>query len=145
MQTMRDRKMDRFSVEFDVANYRDVIAAEIGALEPDKVRRARIRGVVDTGASQLVLPGKVVKQLGLPKADKIKVRYADGRRLTRDSVDDVYLQMLRRHGTFRAVVEPKREDALIGAIVLEALDLLPDCNRQRLVPRDPYFVVSEIE
>jgi predicted aspartyl protease len=137
--------MGRFSVEFELANYRDIIAAEIGALGADKVRRVRIKGVVDTGASQLVLPGNVVKQLGLPKGDKVKVRYADGRRLTRDSVSDVYLQMLHRHGTFNAVVEPKRDDALIGAIVLEALDLLPDCNRQCLVPRDPHFVVSEIE
>jgi len=30
-------------------------------------------------------------------------------------------------------------------IVLEDLDFLVDCNKQRLVPRDPDFVVSEIE
>ena len=35
--------------------------------------------------------------------------------------------------------------ALIGAIVLEDLDLLVDCTNQRLVPRDPKYVVSEIE
>lgn len=34
-------------------------------------------------------------------------------------------------------IMPKREDALIGAIVFEALDLLVDCKRQRVVPRDP--------
>ncbi len=44
-----------------------------------------------------------------------------------------------------AVVEPDRESALVGAIVLEALDLLVDCTHQRLVPRDPRYVVSEIE
>jgi predicted aspartyl protease len=137
--------MGRFSVEFDVANYRDVVAADLGALARDKVRRARIRGVVDTGASQLVLPGKIAEQLGLPKSAKIKVRYADGRRANRELADDAYIEMLGRHGTFRAVVEPKREDALIGAIVLEAFDLLPDCVRQCLVPRDPNYIVSEIE
>jgi predicted aspartyl protease len=128
-----------------VANYRDIIAAEMGVLEADKVRRARISGVVDTGASQLVLPGKIAKQLGLPKSDRIKVRHADGRKASRDLADDAYIEMLGRHGTFRAIVEPKREDALIGAIVLEAFDLLPDCVRQRLVPRDPKFILSEIE
>jgi hypothetical protein len=92
-----------------------------------------------------VLPGKITKQLGLPKGDKVKVRYADGRRTTRDSADDAYIEMLGRHGTFRAVVEQKREDALIGAIVLETFDLVADCTRQRLVPRDPDFIVSEIE
>ena len=117
----------------------------MGSLAEDMIRRARIRGVVDTGASQLVLPAGVVKQLGLPKTDRIKVRYADGRKATRDFVDDAYVQILGRHGTFRAIVETKRNNALLGAIVLEAFDLLPDCNRQRLVPRDPDFVVSEIE
>jgi hypothetical protein len=52
---------------------------------------------------------------------------------------------LGRHGVFTAVVEPKRESALIGAIVLEDLDFVVDCTTQRLVPRDPRYVVSEIE
>jgi predicted aspartyl protease len=143
--TKGKKDVGRFSVEIDVANYRDLVAVDLGRLKPDKVRRTTIRGVVDSGASQLVLPGTVAKQLGLPKGARVKVRYADGRGATRDSVDDVYVELLGRHGTFTAIVEPKREQALIGAIVLEAFDLLPDCARQRLVPRDPDFIVSEIE
>jgi predicted aspartyl protease len=140
-----EKSMGRFSIEFEAANYRDMVAAEMGHLECDKVRRVRVRGVVDTGASHLVLPGGAVKQLGLRPHAKVKVRYADGRRAERDNVDDVYLEILGRHGTFSAIVEPRRKDALIGAIVLEAFDLLPDCIHQKLVPRDPRYVTSEIE
>jgi hypothetical protein len=50
-----------------------------------------------------------------------------------------------RDSVFNAVVEPKRETALIGALVLEELDFLVDCNKQRLVPRDPDNVFCEIE
>jgi hypothetical protein len=46
---------------------------------------------------------------------------------------------------FTAVVEPNRKTALIGAIVLEDLDFLVGCTGQRLIPRDPRYVVSEIE
>jgi predicted aspartyl protease len=93
-----------------------------------------------------VLPEAVAKKLGLPvKKKKIKVRYADGRKGMRAEVDEVRLYLLDRDGVFSAVVEPKRETALIGAIVLEDLDLLVDCAHLRLVPRDPDFVVSEIE
>jgi hypothetical protein len=46
---------------------------------------------------------------------------------------------------FAAVVEPKRRSALIGAIVLEDLDFVVDGTGQKLVPRDPRFVVSELE
>ena len=117
----------------------------MGALDPTQIRRARISGVVDSGASELVLPEKVAKELGVPKGERIKVRYADGRRATRDLVDDVRLKLMGRQGTFQAIVEPRRKNALIGAIVLEVLDFLADCKRQRLVPRDPRFKLGEIE
>jgi hypothetical protein len=58
---------------------------------------------------------------------------------------EVYLQLLGRDSVFTAIVEPNRRKALIGAIVLEDLDFLVDCTQQRLVPRDPRFIVSEIE
>jgi hypothetical protein len=85
-----------------------------------------------------------VKRLGLSLGGPIKVRYADGRRAKRVGAEGVYVQLLGRHGTFTAIVEPKREDALIGAIVLEDLDLLVDPTGQCLIPRDPSGATSEI-
>jgi len=81
----------------------------------------------------------------LPSKGKVKVRYANHQTATRPAVNDVAVQLLGRDGIFSAIVEPKRRTALIGAIVLEDLDLFVDCAQQRLVPRDPRFVVSEIE
>jgi predicted aspartyl protease len=135
----------RFAVEFEVANYGDVEIAQRGLLPQDKVRRLTISGVVDSGASHLVLPEKVVKQLGLTLEGRIKVRYANHATATRPVVRGVAVRLLERDSVFRAVVEPKRRTALIGAIVLEDLDLLVDCKHQRLVPRDPRFAIAEIE
>ena len=58
---------------------------------------------------------------------------------------DVHLTYAGRGSVFDAVVEPDRDSALIGAIVLESLDLLADCTTQTLVPRDPERITSEIE
>ena|SRR5438128_312064 len=135
----------RFSVEFDIANNDDLVRAKYGDLPPHKVRRQRIPGVVDSGAAKLVLPQAVAKQLGLPLGDKIKVRYADGRKAQRREAEGAYVELIGRHGTFTAIVEPRRKTALIGAIVLEDLDLLVDCQRQRLIPRDPSGPIYEIE
>ena len=55
------------------------------------------------------------------------------------------LQIQGRDGVFSAIVEPGRSEALIGAIVLEDLDFLVDCAQQKLIPRDPTYIVSEIE
>jgi predicted aspartyl protease len=135
----------RFAVEFEVANHGDLVKAREGLIEPQKVRRTMIAGLVDPGATRLVLPEAVAKQLGLRSMGKVKVSYADKRTATRAAVEEVYVQLLGRHGVFTAVVEPKRSTALIGAIVLEDLDLLVDCTRQCLVPRDSRYVVNELE
>jgi hypothetical protein len=56
-----------------------------------------------------------------------------------------HVELLGRNGVFNAIVEPKGDTALIGAMVLEGLDFLVDCQKQRLVPRDPSGPVYEIE
>ncbi len=145
MKTNGANGVGRFSVEFEIANSEDLVRAKDGTLPRDQVRRLRITGVVDPGAATLVLPQAVVKQLGLPLGDKNQVRYADGRRAQRREAEAAYVELLGRHDTFKALVEPKRTTALIGAMVLESLDLLVDCRRQRLVPRDPHGAIHEIE
>ena len=138
-------EVGRFSVNVELANNDDLALVRRGLLPADQVRRVTVPGLVDSGATRLVLPQAVVEQLGLPLNKKTKVQYADGRTAQRHVVEGVFLELLGRHSTFRAIVEPKRTTALIGAIVLEDLDLLVDCQQQRVVPRDPRGEVSEIE
>lgn len=137
---MRVERLDRMPVQKGTVK-------ELVMLDPpqEQVRRQTIRATVDSGATKLVLPEALVNELGLPRGDKIKVRYADGRSAVRQGAEGAYVELLGRHGTFSAVVEPKRDTALLGAIVLENLDLLIDCPNERVVPRDPKVVVHEIE
>jgi predicted aspartyl protease len=137
------RDVGRFSVEFTVANFGDIELARRNLLDPNKVRRLTLSGVVDSGAVRLVLPLAVVKQLGMPMAEKIIVRHANGQTAERHRVHGVHVELLGRDGEFAAIVEPRRRDALIGAIVPEDLDLLVDCANQRLVPRDPKGPIYE--
>ena len=145
MPTRGVNGMGRFNVDFEVANNDDLALVRRGLLPADQVRRQTVSGVVDPGAAMLVLPEGVVKQLGLPLGGKIKVRYADGRRAQRREAKGAHVKLLGREDTFTALIEPKRETALIGAIVLEALDLLVDSRRSRLIPRDPSGPIYEIE
>lgn len=138
-------EMGRFSVDVEVANNKDLFRLESGAITPGQVRRLIVRGVVDTGAARLVLPESVVLQLGLPGGGEVNVRYADGRVAQRRMATNVHLTYAGRSSIFNAIVEPDRESALIGAIVMEDLDLIADCAHQTLVPRDPERIISEIE
>ena len=138
--------MGRFAVELKLANGIDAALVHRGFLPSDQVRQTNIQGVVDTGAVRLVIPEHVATELGVREVDEIQVRYADaGRRSTRKLVTDVMLELLGREATFRATVEPNRDSALIGAIVLEELDLLVDCTTEKLRPRNPNHIISEIE
>jgi predicted aspartyl protease len=145
MRVVGGNLVGRFSVEFEVANNDDLALARRGVMPADQVRRRIISGVVDPGAAMLVLPQAVVKELGLPVGGKIKVRYADGRRAQRREAKGVHVELLGRDAVFDALIEPKRDTGLIGAIVLEALDLLVDSRRSRLIPRDPDGPFYEIE
>lgn len=145
MNAIREPGMGRFSVEVEMANDKDLVRAEAGLISPDQVRRARVRGVVDSGATRLVIPESLARQLGLETSGNIQVRYADGRTADRQIAQRIHLTYGGRDSVFNAIVEPGRESALIGAIVLEDLDFLVDCAGQRLVPRDPKQIISEVE
>ena len=137
--------MGRISVELKLANDRDILRAEDGILLSEEIRQRTVGGVVDTGATRLVIPSTVAEQLGLPETGEVGVRYADGRTGTRKIVENIRVTLLGREFTFRAIVEPDRDTALIGAIVLEELDFVVDCVSQRLYPRDPNRIIAEIE
>jgi predicted aspartyl protease len=145
MVAAEEQKMGRFSVEVELINDQDLVRAEAGDIPMQQVRRIRIRGVVDTGATRLVIPESVAKQLGLGISGSVNVRYADGRTADRSIAQRIRLKYGGRESVFNAVVEPARESLLIGAIVLEDLDFLADCVGQRLVPRDPKQIISEAE
>ena len=110
--------MGRFSVNLIIANDRDAVM--LGDVDNvlDHVKHMTVPGVVDSGAAKLVLPQRVVDELRLKVNGETTARFADNRREKRQVVSHVWLQLLGRHGVFRAVVEPARDDALIGAIVL---------------------------
>jgi predicted aspartyl protease len=137
--------MGRVSVEFDIANREDVLAAKLGVLPSTSVRKTRLSGVVDTGATRLVLPENVVSALGLPVVGTAFCRLADGSRIERKIAGEAEVEILGRSGVFKAVVEPRRTDALIGVIVLEDLDFVVDPSAQKLVPRDPRGIITEME
>lgn len=136
--------MGRIDVTVKLANNEDVVLADRGKL-PGQPVRIELMGIVDTGAARLVLPGRVADELHLAPAGTTNARYADQRKAKRPMVKNVWLELLGRSGVFSAIIEPKRETALIGAIVLEELDLIADCTTQTVHPRDPRGIVSEIE
>ena len=57
---------------------------------------------------------------------------------------DIHLTLRGRSGVSRAIAEPNRDEALIGAIVLGDLDLLADPVDGTCHPRDSEEMIAEI-
>ena len=79
---------------------------------------------VDTGATLLVIPGTVAEEFKLPVIRQELVKYANEETGKRKVVGGIELVVCGRKGWFEAIVEPKKTYALLGAVVMETLDLI---------------------
>ena len=80
------------------------------------------------------LPLSIIEQLGLPPTRKVTVTLSDGSRQERQLYGELRVQVGDRDDVFSCVAKPEGAPLLLGQLVLEALDLVVDCGRQRLIP-----------
>ena len=106
-----------------------------------------LRVKVDSGSTMLVVPGWVQERFSFPIIRKQSVKYADERREQRDVAASVEIEVCNRKGVFEAIVEPKKEYGLLGAVVMEVLDLILEPRELKLYPnpRSPEMPMAEIE
>jgi hypothetical protein len=59
----------------------------------------------------------------------------------------IEIEVCNRKGVFEAIVEPKKEYGLLGAVVMEVLDLILEPRELKLYPnpRSPEMPMAEIE
>ena len=105
-----------------------------------------IEAVIDTGATMVVLPKSLVRELGLEKIEDVKVKYADGRVERKEAYGIVRLELKGRMGNFDVLAEDEGAQPLIGQMVLERLDLIIEPSTRKLIPnpRSPEMPMIEV-
>ena len=99
----------------------------------DQVRRVTIEdAVVDTGATYLSLPPRLIQQLGLNESSRRPVRTTAGVVEAR-FYDAVRLTIQGRYCTIDVLDVPDDVPALIGQVPLELLDFVVDPGAQKLI------------
>jgi len=93
-----------------------------------------VETIIDTGATQVLLPIDLVERLGLKLSGRTKVKYADGRIDEKDVAFGLRIEILGRDTECRVIIEKEGVKPLLGQIVLEDTDLLVDCRRGKLIP-----------
>lgn len=106
-----------------------------------------ISAKVDTGATMLVIPQELADDLQLPIMRKQFVKYANEKTEELNVVGGIELEVCGRVGNFEAVVQPNKNYALLGAIPMEALDLIVEPATLGIYPnpRSPKMPMAEIE
>lgn len=88
--------------------------------------------MVDTGAVRSCVPAPMLEELGIKPYDQMTVELADGRKSTVGIADGVRFEIMDRRSGDDALI--LGDEVLIGQTLLEKMDLLVDCTRQRLIP-----------
>jgi clan AA aspartic protease len=137
--------MGAVRVQIKLTNTIDQVLVERGLLAPHLLREAETQGLVDTGALTLVVPSDIVQQLGLKIRSQQVAQFANGAQELVGVTEPVTIECEGRKTTLEALVVGN--EVLIGQVVLELLDLLPDCKNQRLIPNpaNPDYPVALIK
>jgi len=130
---MEKTPMGRFLTAATIESLRDLFDADRGRLPLDQVRRLTLTdALVDTGASMLCLPTRMIRQLGLNAFTKKRFTTCLGVG-NADVYEAVRLTIKDRSCTMDVLEVPDTVPALIGQLPLEALDFVVDPKNCSLI------------
>jgi predicted aspartyl protease len=128
-----EEAMGRVLTEITVESFQDLLDARRGMIPPEKVRSVTIAdALVDTGATSLGLPRRVIRELGLEKTGEKRATTAGGL-ATIFLYGPLRLTIQGRQMPIDAIEVPDETPALVGQIPLEALDFVIDMQKHRLI------------
>jgi clan AA aspartic protease len=111
----------------------DKILAKNKIIPETSIRAIRVNALVDSGAYFLAINERVQEQLGLSVIRKAPAALANGSIVDLGIVGPVEVIFENRIATVDAMVLPGEAEVLLGAIPMEAMDVLIDPRRQMLV------------
>ena len=127
------KEMGKVMVTATVENFGDVFNAKMGSIPETEIRRIEIPdALVDTGATGLMLPKRMIHELGLKQFSTPQARGIGGV-VSMPMYSAVRLTIQGRECTLDVGEVADDIPALIGQIPLEALDWIVDPKNQRLI------------
>ncbi|GHU08802.1 hypothetical protein FACS1894151_05350 [Spirochaetia bacterium] len=119
--------------EITLKNAGDVSNVKRRIIKKAEIRQITVQAMVDTGSTYLVINEKMRKQLGLQIEANDEIELADSRITTCKYTEPVTVHWKDRRTVCNAVVMPGANEALLGVIPLESMDLIVDPVDQQLV------------
>lgn len=125
--------MGKVIVSAKIENLEDKYKAYQGVLPPDQIRTLNVDdALVDTGATGLMIPSRLLKPLGL-RPTIVKEGRTVGGPFTMQKYEAVRLTLQGRDCTVDVFEIPDHSPVLIGQIPLESMDWVVDPKNQRII------------
>jgi predicted aspartyl protease len=124
--------MGLFTEEITLENSLDRGFADHGYLEESQIRSLTVKAMPDTGSWTLVINEDMRQKLGLVIRGSTISTLADGKASSYPVTQAVKIQWKNRSTELPAVVVADAKYALLGALPLEAMDLIVDPVRGQL-------------
>jgi clan AA aspartic protease len=124
--------MGTFTEEITLENVLDRDLANCGYIKENEIRAMKVQAMPDTGAWTLVINEEVCRQLGLGIDGETTSTLADGTAAQYKITAPVNIQWKNRSTKLPSVVIPDAKEVLLGALPLEAMDLIVDPVRKIL-------------
>ena len=130
---MENDLMGRVLTEATIQNLEDLWSVQKGQLAPDQARQITVAdALVDTGATSLGIPTRLIQQLGLRQRYQ-KRATSSGGIIQVNVYEAVRLIIQGRDVTVDPMEVPDEVPVLIGQIPLEMLDFVVDPGRRQLI------------
>jgi len=124
--------MGTVHTEIILKNAVDVVNAGTGIVKEDEIRQMTVRALVDTGAWTLVINEAVREKLGLKAREGASGTLADGTQVLYNIAGPLEVSWKDRSTNLDALVLPNADEVLLGAIPLEAMDLIVDPRKEEI-------------
>lgn len=133
--------------EIELINGDDLALFRKHIIGEEEIKRMKVNALVDTGSYMLCINENIQEQLQLPVVEKRKAQMANGEIVECDVVSPLEVKFKNRRTSVNAIVLPGDNEALLGAIPLEDMDVLIHPLRQELIvnPDHPYFAQMKLK
>ena len=112
-----------------------IFRADFTIRHQDGTQLRALNGVVDTGSSFVIVPERILDEMGVARDEPAWFGLADGSTLEM-SVGEALLGLQGRTKTVQVIFGLDPRKTLLGAMALEAFGLAADAKNHRLIPAE---------
>jgi clan AA aspartic protease len=125
--------MGQIFARIELISATDLVNARRHLIGEEEIKRIHVNMLVDTGSYEMCINENIKDFLDLPAMGKKRWRLANEETIELDMVGPIEVRFANRRCTMDAVVLPGDSEPLLGAIPMEALDVLIHPLRQELI------------